>query len=204
MIVTDGAYYLMLDVEKMKVLWKRPVAANDPTRLPAMRLELQGDYLAVVKRDFDAQAITMLSSRTGELLWKTDPKDPNSPPPVDTMLIRDGKLYGIKPHQGEGFYVVGMDCKTGKPLFAPNEQAGYGGKPDVALRHSLYGDAIVAQVRDRQDFEVKAFSARDGKLLHAVQAKAAGDFGEHGRASATVQNGRVALLGKDTLVTAGK
>lgn len=204
MAVTDGAYYLMLDVEKMRVLWKRPIDANDPTRLPAMRLELDGDYLAVVKRDFDANAIYMVSSRTGEVLWQTDPKDPHSPQPVDSMLIRDGKLYGIKPHPGEAFYVAGMDCRTGKPLFAPNEQAGYVGKPDAQLMPGLYGDTLVARVRDQQDFELKVFSARDGTLLHTMQGKSAGDFGEHGRASAAVQNGRLALLAKDTLVTAGK
>jgi len=34
--------------------------------------------------------------------------------------------------------------------------------------------------------------------------KSAGDFGEHGRASATVQNSKLALLGKNELKTAQK
>ena len=202
-VVTDGWYYILLDAEKMKVVWKRLIEANDPTRLPPIRFELNGDYLAVVKQDFDVKVICMLASDTGEMLWRTDPKVPGSPSPIDSMLIRDGKLYGIKPHAGQGFYFVGMDCKTGRTLFGANEQTGYGGKPDIALRHDLYGDAVVAQVRDRQDFELKAFSVKDGKLVHKMQVKSAGDFGEHGRASATAQNGKLVLLGKNDLTTGG-
>lgn len=205
LVVSDGWYYILLDVEKMKVLWKRLIDASDQTRLPALRFELNGDYLAVVKQDFDVKALYMLSSRTGEVLWRTDAKVPNSPQPIDSMLIRDGRLYGIKPHAGQGFYYVGLDCKTGNSLFAANEQVGYGGKPEVQLRPTLHGEAMVAQIRDRQDFELKAFGTQDGKLLHTVKVKSTGNFGEHGRASATVQSGTLALLGKnDLIVAAGK
>jgi hypothetical protein len=58
----------------------------------------------------------------------------------------------------------------------------------------------MVQIKDRQDFEVKAFSLSDGKLIHKQNAKSAGDFGEHGRASATAQNGKMVLLGKSDLV----
>jgi outer membrane protein assembly factor BamB/tetratricopeptide (TPR) repeat protein len=199
--VSDGTYYILLDVEKMKVVWKRLIDANDPTRLPPLRFELNGDYLAVVKQDFDVKAICMLSSQTGEILWRTDPKVPGSPQPIDSMLIQDGKLYGIKPHAGQGFYFTGLDCKTGKQLYKPNEQVGYGGKPEVRLRRTVYGSAVVAQIKDRQDFEVKAFDTRDAKLVHKLNVKSVGEFGEHGRAAATVQNGRLVLLGKTELVT---
>lgn len=202
--VTDGWYYLLLDTEQMRIVWKRAVDANDPTRFPPMRLELDGDYLAVVKQDYDAKTIYMLSSRTGEVLWKTDPKDPNSPQPIDGMLIRDGKLYGIKPHAGQGFYFAALDCKTGKPLFRFNEQTGYGGKPEVRLRHALYGGAVVAEIRDRQDYELKAFDVASGQLLHALKVKGAGELGVHGCASAVVQNGALALLGKNELKMAAK
>jgi hypothetical protein len=117
------------------------------------------------------------------------------------MFVRDGKLFGIQPHPAQGFYFVVLDCKTGRPLFRRNEQAGYGGKPEVELDPALYGNAVIAWIKDRQTFELKAFNSTDGKLLHTVHVKAAGDFGTHGGASATVQNGRLVLLGKNTLVT---
>jgi outer membrane protein assembly factor BamB len=196
--VSDGRYYILLDAEKLKVLWKRLIDANESGQ-PPLRIALGGDYMAVVKKDYDAKAIYMLSSLTGEVLWSTDPKAAGSPQPIDSMMIRDGRLYGIKPHVGQGFYFEAMDCKTGKDLFRLNEQTGYGGKPDVTLRPAIYGDAVVAEIRDRQTFELKAFNVDDGRLLHTLRAKSAGDFGEHGRASATVQNGSMALLGKDDL-----
>ena len=200
--VTDGWYYIMVDVEKMKTVWKRLIDANDLTRLPPMRLELNGDYLAVVKQDYDVKAIYMLSSLTGTVLWKTNPKDPNSPYPVHSMFMRDGKLYGIKPYPGQGFHLAGIDCKTGKNLFRPTLQAGYGGKPECTLKHQLYGNALVVAVKDRQDFELKAFDARSGKRLHTVKIKSAGRFGDPGCVSGTVQNGALALMGKRSLVLA--
>lgn len=202
--VTDGEYYIMLDVERMRVVWKRLIDANDPTQRPPMRLAMNGDFLVVVKKDYDANAIHMLSSRTGQLLWRTDRKNRKSPRPIHSMLIRDGKLYGIRPHAGQGFYFVGMDCRTGRDLFRPNEQKGYGAVPDVRLRAALHGDGMVAEIRDRQDFELKAFSIKDGKLAHEMYVKAAGRFGVHGRASATVQNGMMALLGGNELHIASR
>ena len=202
LLLSDGWYYILLDVDRLQTIWKRRIDANDPSRNPAMRFELGGDYLAVIKEDYDVKAIYMLSSRTGEVLWRTDPKRRDSPQPIHSMRIADGKLYGIRPHAGQGFYFTGMDCKTGKHLFRPNEQTGYEGKPEVVLRPRLHGNAMVARIRDRMDFELRAFSVKDGKRLHAMKLKAAGDFGLHGRASATAQDGRLLLLGKNTLLTA--
>jgi len=85
------------------------------------------------------------------------------------MLIRDGKLYGIRPHPGQGFYFAGMDCRTGKPLFRFNEQAGYGRKPVVRLRHELYGNTVVAELRDGLDFEVKVFDVATNIVERAHQ-----------------------------------
>ncbi|MCX7591143.1 MAG: PQQ-like beta-propeller repeat protein, partial [Kiritimatiellae bacterium] len=201
LIVTDGWYYIMLDVEQMRVVWKRLIDANDITREPAMRMALGGDYLAVLKEDYDVKALYMLSSRTGEVLWHTDPRNPETFSPVHSMFIRDGKLFGIRPHAGQGFYLVCRDCRSGRDIFAPNEQTGYESRPQVALRHEVYGNCLVALVRDRQDFELKAFDATNGSLLHAMRVKATGDFGEHGRASATIHNGRMILLGGNELLT---
>jgi outer membrane protein assembly factor BamB len=199
--VSDGWYTIMLDVEKMAVLWKRLIDANDVTKLPPMRFALAGDYLAVVKQDYDVKTIYMLSSRTGDILWRTDPKVPGSPQPIHSMVLRDDKLYGLLPHPGQSFYFAGLDCKTGKNLFGPNEQKGYGGKPEVQLLPDLQGDQAVVLIKDRQDYEVKAFALKDGKLMHTLKAKSTGDFGEHGRVSATAQNGKLVLLGKNELIT---
>lgn len=62
---------------------------------------------------------------------------------------------------------------TGKDAFAANEQAEYESRPEVSLLRRLYGNSLLVQVKDRQDFELKAFDARDGKLLHAIAVKAA-------------------------------
>ena len=200
LVVSDGTYYIMIDAEKPGVVWKRLIDANDPSRLPPMRFALQGDSLAVLKQDYDAKSIYMLSAPTGEVLWRTDPKNARSPQPLFSMIIRGDKLYGIRPHAGQGFYFVGLDCASGKDLFPPNEEKGYAGKPEVRLAEDLQGNSAIAVVKDRQDYEIKALALADGKTMHTLKVKAVGNFGEHGRVSATAQNGTLALLGKNKLV----
>jgi len=201
LVVSDGWYYIAVDVERMKVVWKRLIDQSDPTREPLLRFALKGNYLAVLKEDFDRDAIYMLSSRTGEVLWCTDPRDGRSPKPMHSMVIAGDRLYGIEVHPGQGFYFVGRDCRTGKRLFAALHR-GYEGKPEVAILPRLFGNYAVALVKDRQDFELLALDLATGKLAHRIKLKGAGNFGEHGRVSATVQNGVLALLSKDTITVA--
>jgi len=199
--LSDGWYYILVDLGRMKIAWKRLIDQNDPTREPPMRLALKGEYLAVIKQDFDVKTIYMLSSRTGEVLWHTDPKVPGSPEPVHSILIEGDRLYGIKPHAGQGFYFSGMDCKTGRNLFAPAEEKGYQSRPLVGLLGESYGGFFVARIQCGQDFELKVFDAKTGSLVQKAAVKGAGSFGEHGQASASVQNGGLVLLGKNELLT---
>jgi outer membrane protein assembly factor BamB/tetratricopeptide (TPR) repeat protein len=193
--VTDGAYYYMVDVVNMRVMWKRLIDQNDPTRPPPMRMAMEDTHLAVLKQDYDRKALYMLSATTGEILWNTDPAVADSPQPLYSMMIRDGRLYGIRPHPGQSFHFACVDCRTGKDLFRMNEQKGYGGKPEVSIIGNLYGKGVAALIRDRQDFEIKAFDAEGGALLHTLKVKSSGNFGEHGCASAGVNNGGLILLG---------
>ena len=198
LVVTDGWYYLMVDTDRMAVDWKRRIDANDLTRDPAMRFEINGDYLAVLKEDYDQKVIYMLSSRTGDVLWHTDVKNPNSPQPIHSMLILRDRIYGLGVRPGQGFYFVGMDCKTGRRLFR-TEAAGYNAKPKAVLVHrDLDGQGFV-KLQDRQDFELKVYDLRTGKLLHTLKEKGVGPFGVHGRVSAALQNGRLVFLSKDKL-----
>ena len=124
---------------------------------------------------------------------------------MHSMAIQGGTLYGMHEHPGQGFYFAALDATTGKPLFKPREEKGYEGKPNARLFPRLFGGHAIVRVRDRQNFELKVFDLRNGGLLHHLKAKGAGDFGEHGRVSATVQNGKLALLSKDKLkIAAGR
>ena len=39
--MTDSWYYILVDVEQMKVVWKRLIDQSDPTRDPAIRFALR-------------------------------------------------------------------------------------------------------------------------------------------------------------------
>jgi hypothetical protein len=164
-----------------------------------MRLSLSGDYLCVLKEDYDQKALWMLSAKSGEVLWKSDPKDSRTPQPMHCMLIEGDKVYGIVPHAGQGFYVAGLECRTGQRLFKV-EYKDYQGKPGVRLAGRVIGGQhLAAEVEDRQDFQVKVFDVKTGQAVHTAAQKGVGPFGVHGKVSATVQSGRVVLLSKDKL-----
>jgi hypothetical protein len=196
LVLTDSWYYLMLDVEKLVILWKRLIDFNDLTRDPPLRFTLHGEYLAVQKEDYVDRALHLLSSRTGRLLWRTDPKDPERDRPMHSVLVAGDRVYGIQEHIGVGFFLVCRDAKTGRVVFR-REEKGYAGDPEVELRPRLYGNHLVARVQDRQDFELKGFDRATGKRAFRLAVKGAGGFGFHGGVSETVQNGRPVLLGTD-------
>lgn len=213
LVVTDSWYYVMLDINQIgalpatdakaegshsPILWKRLIDNNDVTRQPAMRFALSPKYFAVLKEDYDMDALYMLSTESGGVLWKYDPKDSRTPRPMDSLLIAGETIYGIEPHAGQGFYVTAYDCASGKNIFR-QETADYQAKPEVNLLGNIVGGQLVVTVADRQDFELRTFDAQSGEAQNMVQTKGVGPFNVHGRMSATVQHGRLILLSKDKL-----
>ena len=196
--VTDGWYYLLIDVERLAVVWKRLIDNNNVTSEPPLRFALSDDYLAVLKHDYDTKALYMIRASTGEVLWRTDPKDSNSPRPAYSMHIEGEQLFAIEPHAGQGYYVVGRNCETGEQLFR-QEVDGYQAKPEVTLLPQTFGPYLVTKLADRQDFELQAFSSKDGRPVAKVGMKGVGPFGIPCRMSDTVQQGRLILMSKDEL-----
>jgi outer membrane protein assembly factor BamB/tetratricopeptide (TPR) repeat protein len=198
LVVTNGWYYLMVDTDRMAIDWKRRIDANDATREPAMRLAVKGSYLTVLKEDYDQKVIYMLSSKTGDVLWHTDPKNGRSPQPLHSVYIDGQYLYGLGVYPGQGFYFVKRECKTGKLIFQTTV-AGYAGKPAASLVPWNYNGRAVVRVKDRQDFELNVFDMKTGKRVQVLKEKGVGAFGRHGNVSATVQNGRIIFMAKDKL-----
>jgi hypothetical protein len=208
LVVTDGWYVIAVDTARIRVAWKWLIDQNDLTREPPMRFALGGDSLAVLKQNYDVKVIYMLSSRTGKVLWRTDPKDADSPRPMYDTVLAGHRAIGLAPHPGRGFYFVAYDRKTGRRLFRTAE-ADYDSRPKARLLPTLFsrfvalpdlfGRYAVVTVQDRQRFELKVFDIRDGKRVHVVRKKGVGPFGVHGRVSATVQSGRLVLLSKHKL-----
>ncbi|MFO7897609.1 MAG: hypothetical protein R6V58_00950, partial [Planctomycetota bacterium] len=196
--LTDTWYYIMVDVERLAILWRRLIDNNDLSRRPALRFALSEKYLAVLKEDYDVKALYMLSAKTGEVLWHTDPKDAESPQPMHSMHIVGDRVYGIGVHPGQGFYAACRDCRSGEQRFG-HLTKGYDAKPSVVMIPRLYGERLAVTVKDRQQFELRVYDSETGEPLHKIGGKASGEFGVHGRVSATVQDGRLVLLTKDKL-----
>ena len=198
LVVTDNWYYIMIDTRRIAIVWKRLIDANDLTREPPIRFALSGDHLVVLKENYDQKAIYMLSSKTGAVLWRTDPKNANSPQPMYSNLVVADKAFGLGLYPGRGFYFVGRDCKTGRELFKTG-MVKYDSKPEVRLAPRLFGRYAVVKVQDRQRFELNVFDTTTGKAVYTIREKGVGSFGVHGRVSATAQDGRLVLLSGNKL-----
>ncbi len=198
MIVSDGWYYIAIDTQALTVLWKRLIDRNDVTREPAMRFALNDKYFYVLKEDYDQKVCYMLSARTGEILWRTDPVNAKSPRPMHAVVMDGERVYGLGVHPAQGFYLTGRDCRTGTLLF--NTQVkGFKQKPVVNMLPRVFGKHLTVLVEDRQDMHLRVFEIDKGKPVHALQAKGVGPFGLHGRVSATMQDGHAVLMNKDEL-----
>ena len=198
LVVTDGWYYILIDTDRLEIVWKRLIDNNDATRTPPLRFALGDKYVAVLKEDYDQKAIHMLSAETGELLWSTDPKNSQSPRPLHSMFMEGERIYGIEPHPGQAFYFTSRNCETGELIFR-TEVTGYQAKPQVTLLPRVFGSHMIARVADRQDFELKAFNIDNGAMEHTLKMKGVGPYDIHGRVSTTVQNGRLVMLTRDQL-----
>ena len=192
LVVSDGWYYITIDTDRLRTVWKRLIDESDPSQVPPIRLTLKDGYLLVLKQDYDVKSLWMLDSRTGRVLWRTHPKK-RRPRPLYETVIHGDKIYGIMPHSGQGYYFAAIDCKTGKELFQ-HAVEGYNSVPEVRIMPRVFGSHLVARVRDRQDFEVNVLDMKTGKPVAKHSRKGAGKFGEHGRVSVTCQNGNIMFL----------
>ncbi|MCE9529879.1 MAG: PQQ-binding-like beta-propeller repeat protein [Planctomycetes bacterium] len=196
LVLTDAWYYIMLDVDRLSVTWKRLIDQSDVTRDPAMRFYLGENHFAVLKEDYDLKAFYMLSAVTGEILWQTETKKGGAVMPLYSMKIADNVAYGIQPHAGQGFYLVARDATKGQQLYR-EEVVGFQGKPEVSLWPPVYGDHLVVQIADRQTFELRVFNRKTGKQVGILSKSGIAPIGVHGRVSIAVQNGRLVMLSKD-------
>ena len=197
--VTDNTYYIMIDVEKPLVIWKRLIDFNPyMADYKPMRFALKGTFFSVLKHDHDREALHMLSADTGKLLWHTDPDKPDSPRPMHSLFIQKGNVYGIEPGPGQGFTFTGVTCREGKNLFSV-QRVDYNSVPSVGLLETRLASYAVLNVQDRQDFELNVFNLTNGSCIHTLKDKGVGPFGVHGRVSAAIQAGRLILLSGNNL-----
>ncbi len=80
LVATDGWYYMLIDVERLAVVWKRLIDNNNVTAEPPLRFALSDDYLAVLKQDYDAKGAVHDSHwRPAKSSGEPTPKIPTRP-----------------------------------------------------------------------------------------------------------------------------
>lgn len=160
-----------------------------------MRITLNDKYIVLIKEDYDRKAIYCYETMTGEILWNTDPNQPDSPQPIYSLLLENDTLYGIGIHPGQGFLMVAYNCQNGK-LKYKNVIDGYSTVPLVKLRDTVYGDYLVAEIQDRKDYQIVIMNKLTGELIKRVSGKGDGAIGEAGGVAITIQASHPVLFSK--------
>ena len=214
LFVTDGWYTIAIDTERLRVLWKRLIENNDPTREPPMRLSAGDGVLLVLKKDYQAPAMIALEAATGNRLWRDGPDNKATGKPVHSAVIAGGRIYGLTAGAGRSFNVHAMEAATGKELAKWTSRETYQTKPQVTLWPETFGGSIagasppsgsvVARVQDNQTFELIALDGKTCQPIHVVTTKGVGPWDTHGRVSATVQDGRLVLMNAERAIAAGR
>ncbi|PCJ58613.1 MAG: hypothetical protein COA79_12705 [Planctomycetota bacterium] len=191
--LTDGWYYMKLDVSTCKMVWKRFIDNNDPRADPNMRMAADNNLLAILKLDYEQPRLYGIDAKTGEIRWQTNPKDKKSPQAMYSLLVEGDSVYGLQNSSGRTFTLLGIDKKTGVRKLKVRSSA-YGEQPEVKLLPNIYGTGLVVQVNEGQTFEMFSVDTKKKKKSGALRRKGQGPWGMHGRASASVQNGKLLLM----------
>jgi len=194
--VTDEKYLIVYDVVKMSMLWKTPLLNIDITKEIKIRFEMNDKYIIVLKENFDKKELYCYDLFTGDILWKTDPTNNNSPQPIYSLLFDGDILYGLGEHPEQGFILIAYDCSKGIQKFKKVSE-GYSSKPSVNLRKEIYGNNIIVELQDRKDFKIIVFNKNSGEILKTISEKGDGPIGEIGRIGIIVQGGRPILFNKN-------
>jgi len=202
LFVTDGWYYIALDTRRPRVLWKRRIAANDPTRQPPIRLAAGADVLLALKKDYQTPAMIALDAATGGLLWRTDPESAGKAQPMYSAVVAGGRAYGLTSGVGRSFTVHAVEARTGRPAAAWSSGEAYQARPTARLLRQTFGGALVACVQDGQSFELIALDGKTCRPLHKLTCRGVGPWGTPGRISAAVQAGNLLLMNTDRLLIA--
>jgi len=194
-VVTDEKYLLLYDINKMELVWKTMMVNINFSNNFKLRITLNDKYIVLIKEDYDRKAIYCYETMTGEILWNTDPNQPDSPQPIYSLLLENDTLYGIGIHPGQGFLMVAYNCQNGK-LKYKNVIDGYSTVPLVKLRDTVFEDHLVAEIQDRKDYQIVIMNKLTGEVVKRVSGKGDGAIGEAGGVAITIQASRPILFSK--------
>jgi len=195
LVVTDGYYILVYDVNNMRMLWKTLILSKDWSNETSIRFVLNDQFLVLSKMDYDQKIMYCYDVKTGKKIWNTDYKNSKTPRPLYSFSLDGTTLYGVEEYSGQGFYVTAYECTKGKRLFKKLYKD-YSEKPKLVMDSQVYGDQFVIKIQDRKNFELLIINKKTGVSFKSVKSKGDGPIGAPGRVSMTVQNGHPVLFSK--------
>jgi outer membrane protein assembly factor BamB/tetratricopeptide (TPR) repeat protein len=200
LLITDGAYYISVDVAQMAVSWKRAIDNVDRLSGNPIRFYLQEPYLLVLKRDFKAPALYMLDSRTGAVKWvKKDAQAVYS-----IQFSEDGKKFmglGIPEAQNTAARVKSFDSETGNEL-AKYENTSFTAPPDLDLLGRFQKNTVVMRAIHGENLDLMLLDMNQGKLVQHSTIKAVGEYRAHGGRFAMLQGPHLVLMNAEQISVA--
>lgn len=209
LVLTDGWDYIGVDTRKHAIRWRIRIEDVDRDQVLPYRLWADGQSFLALKQEYDIPAIEMFDSATGVRLWGTGRgaaaqrregrKREEHGAAFYSAVWDERCVYGLTHRQDRtAVEIVGHDRHSGARTLEWSH--GSFEQPEIFLCPEPFGNALVARVKDRQNwYALVAFDKRARRLVHELKVKGFGLWGNYGEMSWAVQGKTLAILSKDIL-----
>lgn len=206
LILTDGWDYIAVDLPSRSIRWQRRIlqldrqSARGGTGSAAFRFWANESSVVVLKPNYDSVGLEALRLSDGALRWSIN--EAKTPGVLHNLTLGKDAAYGLH---------YAREDASSIPLRAYNLENGallykrvQGGltKPETWLPGPLRGSHFVVHVSDAQKRILLVTEASSGNIVHRMEVKGFGQWGQYGQVSYAVQGPYLALLSDKELTVA--
>jgi hypothetical protein len=206
LLLTDGWDYVAVDLPGRSIRWQKRItnldrgAAQRGSESAAFRFWANDSALVVLKPSFDSVGLEAVSLANGASRWQMN--EARTPGVMHNLALNGDAVVGLyhPKEESSALHVLGHRLDDGKPLFK-QVQRGFN-RPQTWLPGPVRGGYLVVHVSDEQKRSLLVVEAAGGKIVHKVEVKGFGRWGQYGQVSHAVQGAYLVVLSDRELTVA--
>jgi len=206
LMLTDGWDYIAIDLPSRSIRWQKRIAnldrgvARGGTESAAFRFWSNESVVVVLKPNFDSIGLEAIGLADGVLRWQIN--EAKTPGVLHNLALGKDAVYGLHHNKDEAaaLHLLSYRLDDGKQLYKQVHRGPT--KPEAWLPGPLRGAHAVIHVSDEQKRVLMLLEAASGKIVHQVEVKGFGQWGQYGQVSYAVQGPYLAILSDKDLTVA--
>jgi outer membrane protein assembly factor BamB len=206
LLLTDGWDYIAVDLPSRRIRWQKRIAnldrgaAQSGTESAAFRFWVNETALVVLKPSYDSVGLEAIGLADGALRWQLN--EAKMPGVLHNLVLTSDTVVGLyhPKEEASALQLLAYRLDDGKQLFK-QVQRGFT-KPQTWLPGPIRGDYLIVHVSDEQKRNLLVVEARSGKVIHQVEVKGFGQWGQYGQVSYSVQGAYLVVLSDKELTVA--